>query len=110
MPGPWVLVDAFVVRMTLTPAVMTLLGLVPPALARQGFAHVDIEGKKLLTSLGRSQGAATESEMAGGVTRVDHPGRADDPGRAKDLVPSGRWVIEEALSATSDHGQGRHRS
>src|SRR6478672_6371977 len=49
-----VLVDAFVVRMTLTPAAMTLLGKVAWYIARwldKVLPNVDIEGEKLLASL-----------------------------------------------------------
>ena len=49
-----VLVDAFVVRMTLTPAVMTLLGKAAWYLPRwldKVLPNVDIEGEKLLASL-----------------------------------------------------------
>ena len=49
-----VLVDAFIVRMTLTPAVMTLLGKVAWYLPRwldKVLPNVDIEGEKLLASL-----------------------------------------------------------
>ena len=55
-----VLVDAFVVRMTLTPAVMTLLGKAAWYLPRwldKVLPNVDIEGEKLLASLGTETAA-----------------------------------------------------
>jgi RND superfamily putative drug exporter len=58
--GIGVLVDAFVVRMTLTPAVMTLLGKAAwyiPGWLDKVLPNVDIEGEKLLASLG--EGAAS---------------------------------------------------
>src|SRR6478735_2888459 len=63
-----VLVDAFVVRMTLTPAVMTLLGKVAwyiPGWLNKVLPNVDIEGEKLLASLNGPATAGRELVAVG---------------------------------------------
>ena len=75
-----VLVDAFIVRMTLIPAVMTLLGKVAWYLPRwldKVLPNVDIEGEKLLASLN----AAAASE----------PVQADDARDDSGTSPTWRW-------------------
>ena len=69
-----VLVDAFVVRMTLTPAVMTLLGKAAWYLPRwldKALPNVDIEGEKLLASLRAAAGTDAGQES----TQSDEQGR-----------------------------------
>src|SRR6478736_373061 len=66
-----VLVDAFIVRMTLTPAAMTLLGKVAwyiPRWLDKVLPNVDIEGEKLLASL---NGAGTADPVQADDARDD---------------------------------------
>ena len=83
-----VLVDAFIVRMTLTPAVMTLLGKVAWYLPRwldKVLPNVDIEGEKLLASLNSGVGiGAPRPAPAASVASVDGAGASADgaPDRA----------------------------
>jgi len=63
-----VLVDAFVVRMTLTPAVMTLLGRGAwylPGWLNKVLPNVDIEGERLLASLNAAAGEDAACDCAG---------------------------------------------
>ena len=59
-----VLIDAFVVRMTLVPAIMTLLGNVAwylPAWLQKSLPNVDIEGEQLLKVLAQPSAAEGSS-------------------------------------------------
>ena len=70
-----VLVDAFIVRMTLTPAVMSLLGEKAwylPAWLDRILPNVDVEGSKLERELGGGHGAADAGAGAGPVSE-DEP-------------------------------------
>ena len=127
-----VLVDAFVVRMTLTPAVMTLLGKAAWYLPRwldKVLPNVDIEGEKLLASLRAAAGTDAGQESAGQEsTQSDEQGRepavatngsagASNGGGAHGIgahsadAVDGRKVIEEALAAAgpSSATGGRHQ-
>src|SRR6476646_9059968 len=76
-----VLVDAFVVRMTLTPAVMLLLGKIAwyiPRWLDKVLPNVDIEGEKLLASL-NGAGTADGEPVAVGAAGAGGP---SDAGRA----------------------------
>jgi hypothetical protein len=96
-----VLVDAFVVRMTLTPAVMLLLGKIAwyiPRWLDKVLPNVDIEGEKLLASLNGPAMAGRE------LVAVGAPG-ADgqhDPGSAHG-VASGNGAAQ-VNAATSGNG------
>src|SRR6478752_4373629 len=113
-----VLVDAFIVRMTLTPAVMTLLGKAAWYLPRwldKALPNVDIEGEKLLASLRAAAGTDAVQESAGQEsTQSDEQGRepavatngsagasngAHGIGAHSADAVDGRKVIEEALAA-----------
>jgi RND superfamily putative drug exporter len=123
-----VLVDAFVVRMTLTPAVMTLLGKAAWYLPRwldKALPNVDIEGEKLLASLRAAAGTDAVQESAGQEsTQSDEQGRepavattagasngAHGIGAHSADAVDGRKVIEEALAAAgpSSATGGRHQ-
>lgn len=63
--GIGVLFDAFVVRMTLVPALMTLLGRVAwylPKWLQKSLPNVDIEGEQLLKTLDAEKSTTTEPE------------------------------------------------
>jgi putative drug exporter of the RND superfamily len=81
-----VLVDAFVVRMTLTPAVMSLLGerawWIPRWLDRI-LPDVDVEGAKLERTLG-SSGVGSSGVGSAGVGSSDGSAEADVPAEADD--------------------------
>jgi RND superfamily putative drug exporter len=65
--GIGVLFDAFVVRMTLVPALMTLLGRVAwylPSWLQKSLPNVDIEGEQLLKQLDADKATAAEPEPA----------------------------------------------
>ncbi len=65
--GIGVLFDAFVVRMTLVPAVMTLLGRVAwylPAWLQKSLPNVDIEGEQLLATLDAERASTGAREPA----------------------------------------------
>ena len=95
-----VLVDAFVVRMTLTPAVMTLLDrsawYLPKWLGRV-LPNVDIEGEKLLASLT----AAAGTDASYGVHSYE------DPSDAPELSDK---VVDEAVAGAESVSGGRHRA
>ena len=97
-----VLVDAFVVRMTLTPAVMTLLGrtgLVPAAWLDRVLPNVDIEGEKLLASLTPAAGTDASHGVHSYEDVSDAPETSD-----------GREVVDEAVAGAESVGGGRHRA
>lgn len=131
-----VLVDAFVVRMTLTPAIMTLLGKSAWFLPRwldKVLPNVDIEGEKLLAQLNGgavsngavsngagSNGAVTSRAVSSGaVTSGAVPnGAAANPsprmGRHSAPAAHGRdderrVIVERALQEAAATGEGRHR-
>ena len=97
-----VLVDAFVVRMTLTPAVMTLLDrtawYLPTWLGRV-LPNVDIEGEKLLASLT----AAAGTDASHGVHSYEDVSDAPE-------TSDGREVVDEAVAGAESVGGGRHRA
>ncbi len=104
-----VLVDAFVVRMTLTPAVMTLLGrsawYLPRWLGRV-LPNVDIEGERLLAKLAAAD--PTHEDAGYGVHSYeieDADGAATEPESEQD----GRHVVVRATSGSGPTGGGRHR-
>jgi RND superfamily putative drug exporter len=102
-----VLVDAFVVRMTLTPAVMTLLGRGAwylPRWLNKVLPNVDIEGERLLASLN----AAAGEEAGHGV----HSYEADPQGQGEPTGngDGGRTVVQDALAGSAGSTGGRHRS
>ena len=123
-----VLVDAFVVRMTLTPAVMTLLGKAAWYLPRwldKVLPNVDIEGEKLLASLRAAAG--TDDGRTNPPVRIRRAGNRRSPrtdrqaprtavvahgigAHSADAV-DGRKVIEDALAAAgpSSASGGRHQ-
>ena len=96
-----VLVDAFIVRMTLTPAVMLLLGkgawFIPKWLDKV-LPNVDIEGEKLLASLEQGESAAPVGAHSADVAGI--------------VSTDGRAVVEQAMAASGTAGSsgGRHRS
>src|SRR5664279_4329118 len=101
-----VLVDAFVVRMTLTPAVMTLLGRTAWYLPRwldRVLPNVDIEGERLLAKLGA---ADPQHEDAGyGVHSsavVDVDGSTTEPATESDSRQDGQQV--RAMSGNGQAG------
>jgi len=105
-----VLVDAFVVRMTLTPAAMTLLGKVAwyiPRWLDKVLPNVDIEGEKLLASLNGAGPAGRELVAvgaAGGDTAVSGNSAAASNGAAtsnRAAVPNG---ATSANGVTSSNG------
>ena len=123
-----VLVDAFVVRMTLTPAVMTLLGKAAWYLPRwldKVLPNVDIEGEKLLASLRAAAGTDDGRRIRrSGVRRAGRPavatngsagasngGGAHGIGAHSADAVDGRKVIEDALAAAgpSSASGGRHQ-
>lgn len=70
-PGIGVLADAFLVRMTIVPAVMTLLGRTAwyiPRWLDKVLPSVDIEGEKLLTKL-RADSGADQPHLQGPAPR-----------------------------------------
>ena len=100
-----VLVDAFVVRMTLTPAVMLLLGKGAwylPGWLDKVLPNVDIEGDKLLASLN----AAAGTDVSYGVHSYEADDAVDGAGQ------DGRAVVEGAVStsaaSSASAGGGRH--
>jgi RND superfamily putative drug exporter len=111
-----VLVDAFIVRMTLTPAAMTLLGKVAwyiPRWLDKVLPNVDIEGEKLLASLNGAGPAGRELVAvgaAGGDTAVSGNGAAASNGAAtsnRAAVPNGAATSNRAAvpnGATSANG------
>ncbi len=122
-----VLVDAFVVRMTLTPAVMILLGKAAWYLPRwldKALPNVDIEGEKLLASLRAAAGTDDGHESAGqestsrepavatnGSAGASNGGGAHGIGAHSADAVDGRKVIEDALAAAgpSSASGGRHQ-
>jgi RND superfamily putative drug exporter len=123
-----VLVDAFVVRMTLTPAVMLLLGKGAWYLPRwvdKVLPNVDIEGEKLLASLNAAHAgevAAGQGDgVAGDAAGRDAAGRdADGLDDGGDLAMAGAVARHVAGAHDADHlavvptpvveaGHGRHR-
>ncbi|MEV0317262.1 MMPL family transporter [Streptomyces sp. NPDC050658] len=76
-----VFIDAFVVRMALVPAVMTLLGKAAwwfPGFLERTVPHVDMEGERLSAQL--AGGAAAQAKPAAGGDLVDsHAGGGDRP-------------------------------
>ena len=131
-----VLVDAFVVRMTLTPAAMTLLGKTAWYLPRwldRVLPNIDIEGERLLARLAaQSPGgvadvhsyevdaaadaapadaapAETEAELGAEPEAGAEAERAGRHGGSADNHDR-RGVVERALSANRGANSGRHRS
>ena len=104
-----VLVDAFVVRMTLTPAAMTLLGrsawYLPRWLGRV-LPNVDIEGERLLAKLAAADPAHEDAGLgvhSYELDDLDEPaGEAGDGGRDD--------VVVRAVPANGRAGGGRHRA
>ncbi|AZI57068.1 MMPL family transporter [Nakamurella antarctica] len=73
--GFGVLIDAFVVRMTLVPAAMTLLGNAAwylPKWLQKSLPNVDIEGEKLLTILAEDHDASAPEVRVPDVNRGKH--------------------------------------
>ena len=124
-----VLVDAFVVRMTLTPAVMTLLGKAAWYLPRwldKVLPNVDIEGEKLLASLRAAAGTdagrnppvrramptnGREPAVATNGSAAPRTAGAHGIGAHSADAVDGRKVIEDALAAAgpSSASGGRHQ-
>ncbi len=80
-----VLVDAFVVRMTLTPAVMTLLNRTAWYLPRwldRILPNVDIEGEKLVASLAGPSARPGRHRAPEGTPEESAPGAAAEPSGA----------------------------
>ncbi len=104
-----VLVDAFVVRMTLTPAVMTLLGssawYLPRWLGRV-LPNVDIEGERLLETLAA---ADPQHEDAGYGVHSYEVDDAEGPATEPEADQDGRHVVVQAMSGNGQAGGGRHR-
>ena len=107
--GVGVLADAFVVRMTLVPAVMALLGKAAWYLPRwlgRILPNVDIEGEQLLASL-QPAGPAPAGSVSAGSVRAD-PAVSDDaqggrhagPGTA---APSGPAPGRHAVPGSARH-------
>jgi len=128
-----VLVDAFVVRMTLTPAVMTLLGRTAWYLPRwldRVLPNVDIEGERLLAKLaaadpqhedagygvhsydlvdidGSATDAATELATESATEFAIEP--ATEFTTEPELQQDGQALAVRAMSGTGEAGGGRHR-
>lgn len=121
-----VLVDAFVVRMTLTPAVMLLLGKSAWYLPRwvdKVLPDVDIEGEKLLAALNAAHAADTAGDADGSGAESGAGGSAVSGSAASgsgDLAMAGAGARHGAGAHEADHlavvptpvpqaGRGRHR-
>ena len=87
-----VLIDAFVVRMTLVPAAMTLLGTAAwylPKWLGKILPNVDIEGERLVRELGRGHGPAGGDGAARMATAGPAAATADGTAHPEEPTPVG---------------------
>ncbi|WP_344289842.1 MMPL family transporter [Streptomyces synnematoformans] len=85
--------DAFVVRMTVVPAIMALLGRRAWSLPRRLdrlLPNVDVEGEQLRLRLGEAADSAPQPESAPEADGAPGPGRAPEPERVPKRVPTGK--------------------